>query len=651
MGMQVKFRRGTTAQHSTFTGAEGEVTVDTSKKTAVVHDGTTAGGHALATQAGVTTDIAAGVAEAKGYTDTSLSPVTTQLDAIVQDMTELQNTGVDTVARAQLDASLSGFKPSHSIWDEFEERGVNAAWFGVVADANYYDDVNNMYYSDLEMTVPATDNKSALQNAVDYLSSIGGGTLFVPQGTICLHSGVKWKTKVSMVGAGIGSTKFVTQGVSFSLFYQTDNASDGTDAEQAGVWLEDCMFENFECDLRGLSFQGEDVGGKAFFMLYMRRARFNNLLLRDTIGTALGCDFLTESVISNVVVYNAGRNWQASGFPIYSLGQSGIGIGTGALEDESVVVSNCHVYNCGNFGIFVEGQGSTIKSKYAKIIGCHTDGNRVGIANRSSGPISVISCSSVNSVEDGVFLNGSVGDTIQSSIISGNGGDGIDLDTTQLGNCLLNNNRIFSNGEMGIRIRGADAYGNTKENVSIVGNHIYKNGHSGILFDAGHTHIDIKDNIIYDNGQTGTSQWTNVGIYAGGAHGVNIVGNTLYDDQASRTQVTDMTLQNTVTDYYVSGNTLETKIIGAGAISNGIFGNNAGLVTVKRGQSTFENGSTVAYITHYFQDDLKTTVKSVSLVPIGNQHLWISAIESNRLKVSRESGDESLVFYWEVNAV
>ena len=51
MSTQLKLRRGTTAQHSTFTGAEGEVTVDTTKDTLVVHDGTTAGGVPLATEA------------------------------------------------------------------------------------------------------------------------------------------------------------------------------------------------------------------------------------------------------------------------------------------------------------------------------------------------------------------------------------------------------------------------------------------------------------------------------------------------------------------------------------------------------------------------------------------------------------------------
>jgi len=48
MAKQVQFRRGTTSQHSTFTGAVGEITVDTDKNTAVVHDGSTAGGVPLA---------------------------------------------------------------------------------------------------------------------------------------------------------------------------------------------------------------------------------------------------------------------------------------------------------------------------------------------------------------------------------------------------------------------------------------------------------------------------------------------------------------------------------------------------------------------------------------------------------------------------
>ncbi len=47
MSKQVRLRRGTTIQHAVFTGADGEVTFDTTKKVLVLHDGVTAGGRPL----------------------------------------------------------------------------------------------------------------------------------------------------------------------------------------------------------------------------------------------------------------------------------------------------------------------------------------------------------------------------------------------------------------------------------------------------------------------------------------------------------------------------------------------------------------------------------------------------------------------------
>jgi RAB protein geranylgeranyltransferase component A len=48
MSFAFQRRRGTTAQHASFTGLNAELTVDTDKKTVVVHDGSTAGGTPLA---------------------------------------------------------------------------------------------------------------------------------------------------------------------------------------------------------------------------------------------------------------------------------------------------------------------------------------------------------------------------------------------------------------------------------------------------------------------------------------------------------------------------------------------------------------------------------------------------------------------------
>ena len=52
MPTTLQFRRGTTSQNNSFTGSLGELSIDTDLDTLRVHDGSTAGGHALAKQTG-----------------------------------------------------------------------------------------------------------------------------------------------------------------------------------------------------------------------------------------------------------------------------------------------------------------------------------------------------------------------------------------------------------------------------------------------------------------------------------------------------------------------------------------------------------------------------------------------------------------------
>jgi len=51
MSRQVQLRRGTTAQNATFTGVQGELVVDVDLSKLILHDGTTVGGHKIATEA------------------------------------------------------------------------------------------------------------------------------------------------------------------------------------------------------------------------------------------------------------------------------------------------------------------------------------------------------------------------------------------------------------------------------------------------------------------------------------------------------------------------------------------------------------------------------------------------------------------------
>lgn len=48
MPTQVQFRRGNTAQVAAFTGAPGEIVIDTDRKIVVVQDGVKSGGYPMA---------------------------------------------------------------------------------------------------------------------------------------------------------------------------------------------------------------------------------------------------------------------------------------------------------------------------------------------------------------------------------------------------------------------------------------------------------------------------------------------------------------------------------------------------------------------------------------------------------------------------
>ena len=98
MAKRLQLRRGTTSQHSSFTGAVGEVTVDTDKKVVVVHDGSTAGGVPLATAADIT---------GKQASDAELTELATMTSGTAGALADLTQTEVEildgaTVTTAEL---------------------------------------------------------------------------------------------------------------------------------------------------------------------------------------------------------------------------------------------------------------------------------------------------------------------------------------------------------------------------------------------------------------------------------------------------------------------------------------------------------------------------------------------------------------------
>ena len=93
MSKLLQLRGGTTAEHASFTGAVREVTVDTTKDTLVVHDGSTAGGHALSTAADVSAALATLVDSAPATLNTL-----NELAAALNDDASFSTTVTDSIA-------------------------------------------------------------------------------------------------------------------------------------------------------------------------------------------------------------------------------------------------------------------------------------------------------------------------------------------------------------------------------------------------------------------------------------------------------------------------------------------------------------------------------------------------------------------------
>lgn len=85
--MQVRFKRGTTAQNDAYTGPAGSLTLDTETNEIRVHDGTTAGGHTIPN-------------------GTSLEALQTQLDSLgITDISGLEAALAAKIATADINAA------------------------------------------------------------------------------------------------------------------------------------------------------------------------------------------------------------------------------------------------------------------------------------------------------------------------------------------------------------------------------------------------------------------------------------------------------------------------------------------------------------------------------------------------------------------
>ena len=226
----LQFRRGTTGELSTIVGAVGELFVDTTKDTVVVHDGVTAGGSTLATETYVTSQISSLVNGAPGVLDTlkelataignDASFITTINNSIAtKQATLVSGTNIKTVAGN----SLLGAGDITITWANISGKPTLAT----VATSGSYTDLTNKpalfsgSYTDLtnKPTIPTVPtNISAFTNDAGYATNaqlsnkqdvlVSGMTIKTINGSSLLGSG---NITISGSGGTLDTSVFATK--------------------------------------------------------------------------------------------------------------------------------------------------------------------------------------------------------------------------------------------------------------------------------------------------------------------------------------------------------------------------------------------------------------------------------------------------------
>lgn len=245
------------------------------------------------------------------------------------------------------------------------------------------------------------NNTRVLQNAMDKVSSTGGGTVYLPSGTYYFNQGgtsskkekfvIKCKDNVKLKGSGIkgsnatilkplysNNNSSVTGGLDmfyfnnysesnfkmtdkdrFNITYTDYNGKLQTLTNQK-IYLDNADFEDFIIDgIDAYNKYGYDTTGKGFMINLFRDCDWNNVVVMNTDATGFGMDCPINSTVSNSVAINCGKAATES-----SGGASGFGIGTGYSNNEYLIIKNSYSFNNKKFGFFFEHQGRFTNSNH-----------------------------------------------------------------------------------------------------------------------------------------------------------------------------------------------------------------------------------------------------------------------------------------------
>ena len=282
------------------------------------------------------------------------------------------------------------------------------------------------------------------------------------------------------------------------------------------------------------------------------------LTVADTFALERLCDIRCR-------IENYGRlapNASSAGIWERPLGASGIGIGTGALDDEPLYIAFNTVKNGTNFPLFLEPQGggaargaiavgNVLMEGYAGLADCGVDGFQAIGNQMRLNKFGILRYPGTNN-------DGKPGRRAQfiSNIIDSNTEHGVYSYSTKtdplIGWNIYSQNQITNNGKDGVNFR----YTNVNvvmQNETVDSNHIYGNGRHGINVEAAKEVIncDFTNNKVWGDGKNALGNGVNSSVPFTAC---SINNNKIRDTQATVTQQYPISLSGPLTDVDISFN-------------------------------------------------------------------------------------------------
>ncbi len=371
------------------------------------------------------------------------------------------------------------------------------------------------------------DNR-VLQAAVDYIASLGGGTVEIGAGEYIMHDSLHLRSNVTVRGQGDTTILRKADGAISPL------AIDGDFGEEQITVTNP---ERFKVGY-GVAIWDSNAGGFHTTVARITGQRGKNTF---AINKPLNADCMIHRKATAATVFPVVSGYHLQGACVEN------------LTIEGNKQNNTELNGCRGAGIFLyRGFGTVIKNCTIR------NYNGDGISFQQSNDVKVLNCVSEGNTNLGLHPgSGSQRPVIRDCIARENGNDGLFL-CWRVRRGLFEDNLLENNGRFGISIGHKDSDNLLRRNT------VRENHRNGVFFRnetlgmAGHRNR-LEDNLIENNGrEKGTA-----GIrIRGETNDTVLVNNIIRDtrDKDQRTQTVGILIEEKVGPVRLEGNTIEADV-------------------------------------------------------------------------------------------